>query len=410
MLTKDAAPNIMQRAFRYNKEMAATLVKLIHKDAEELRKSFEEEPIKIMTFCGTHEWTVTNYGLRSLFPKNLELVPGPGCPVCVIPSTQVEDLIKLAMDGLIVYTYGDGLRLPSAKVRKGEIRSLQDAKARGADVRIVYSFLDAVKDARTHGKQSVFFGMGFETITPSYSMLFERGLVPENLTFLSSAKLTPPAMKFVIKLYIERGLLPLRGIIAPGHVSAIVGAKEWEFLPKQFGLPTVVSGFEPLDVLYSVAEILRMVRNSRCAVVNEYQRLVSWEGNLQAKAANKTILDEVMTGWRGIGFIPRSGYKLKGLIGKIHDATVAYGLQDSSAEDFVLTQARTDAYAKDIPPGCRCGEVVLGIAKPTDCPMFMKACTPATAWGPCMVSAEGTCRVWALYGATSEKVSKEVRG
>ena len=397
MESSEQIGDLIQKAFRTNQETASTLVKLIAKDASELGKK-EDGPIKIMTFCGTHEWTVTNYGLRSLLPQNVELVPGPGCPVCVTPSSQVEELVKLAGEGIVVYSYGDGLRLPSAKVRKGETRTLQEARARGADVRIVYSFLDAVKDARAHGRKSVFFGMGFETITPSYSALFSKGLVPGNLSFLSSVKLTPPAMKYVIKLYAERGLLPLSGIIAPGHVSAIIGAKTWEFLPRNYGLPTVVSGFEPLDVLYSIAEILRMHRDSAPAVVNEYQRLVSWEGNIDAKGANAEVMSEVMAGWRGIGFIPKSGFRLNEGLSKTFEASYNYGIEDPEAESFVMTQAGSNPYGRDLPPGCRCGEVVVGLAKPTDCPMFKKACRPNNAWGPCMVSAEGTCRVWALYG------------
>lgn len=388
----EAQADLFQNAFRTNGNAAIALSGLIEKDAS-LLWNRHEQPVKIMTFCGTHEWTVTRYGLRSLLPASVELVPGPGCPVCVTPSSQVEQLVNLAMEGLIVYSYGDGFRLPIARQRKGDARSLQDARAKGADVRVVYSFLDAVRDAKTHGKKAVFFGMGFETITPSYSMLFREGLVPQNLSFLSAVKLTPPAMKHMIKVYADKGLLPLDGIIAPGHVSAVLGAKVWDFLPKEHGLPTVVSGFEPLDVLYSVAEILRMLRNSTPALFNEYQRLVTWNGNIEAKAANSKVMEEVTAGWRGIGPIPLSGYGLKEELGKVFDVAKNLGLDASLQED--------SQYEMELPPGCRCGDVIIGAAKPNECPMFMKGCTPENAWGPCMVSAEGTCRVWAMHSGVA---------
>jgi len=399
---------IMQRAFRDNQEAAKTLIKLIKKDVMELVR-LSDEPIKIMTFCGTHEWTITYHGLRYLLPPEVELIAGPGCPVCVTPATYVEELVKLAMDGVIVYTYGDGYRLPTSKVGGGRIRSLQDARALGADIRVVYSFLDAVRDAKKHNRDAVFFGIGFETITPSYSGLFKEMRVPRNLSFLSAVKLTPPAMKYVIKLYKERGILPLSGVIAPGHVSAIIGAKEWMFLPTQFGLPTVIAGFEPIDILYAIAKLIRMKREKKPGVINEYRRLVRWEGNIVAKNVNNTVFQEFMSGWRGIGFIPRSGYRLKEPVAKLFDAVEVFGLREARPEDYVLTQASDDPIRRDIPPGCRCGEVVLGIAKPTDCPLFMRSCTPNKPFGPCMVSAEGTCRVWAMYNRPHIFVSNDAR-
>ena len=182
-------------------------------------------------------------------PPNVGLVAGPGCPVCVTPSAHVENLVKLASEGVIVYTYGDGLRLPTTKIGGGRARSLQEAKARSANVKIVYSFLDAIRDAKSHGKGLCLLRHGLRNDNSELQVtLFNRGMGPSNLTFLSSVKLTPAAAKLTINLYQKRGLLPLNGIIAPGHVSAVIGAKEWEFLPRDFGLPTVISGFEPLDV------------------------------------------------------------------------------------------------------------------------------------------------------------------
>ena len=387
--------DVLTSAFRSNQGTASTLVRLIRKDAEIIARK-TDDPIKIMTFCGTHEWSVSHFGLRSLMPSSVELVAGPGCPVCVTPSEDVENLVKLAGEGVIVYTYGDGLRLPTTRIGGNAARSLQEAKVRGASVRTVYSFLDAMRDAKTHGKDSVFFGLGFETITPSYSTVFKKGMVPNNLSFLSSVKLTPAAAKMTIGLYKEKGL-SLRGVIAPGHVSAVIGAKEWEFLPNEFGLPTVISGFEPLDVLYSIAEVLRMIRESKTELVNEYRRLVTWEGNESAKKANRIVFDEEETGWRGIGSIPNSGYRLNQHFGETYDVEKVFGLK----------QTATLPLESDIPPICKCGEIVLGITKPTGCPMFGKACTPDRPWGPCMVSAEGTCRVWATSNGVSTPFAGE---
>lgn len=400
--------DVIPKIFRENQDFASQVVSLIHKYAEELKSKFGDEPIKIMNFCGTHEWTITHYGLRSLMPPNVELIAGPGCPVCVTPSSLIEEAIKLSRDGIIVYTYGDGFRLPTTQVRSGYVRSLKEAKALGADVRVVYSFLDAVKDAREHGKPSVFLGIGFETTSPSYSLLIKEGKVPANLAFMSAIRLTPPAQKFTIKLHTERGLLPIRGVIAPGHVSAVVGAKSWAFLPRDFNLPTVVSGFEPIDVLLSVLEILKMLKNGEAKLVNEYKRLVSWEGNVYAQQANKEVFEEEMSVWRGIGYIPRSGLRLKEAFKRI-DAYEQYGVKPPSAESAVLTNA-TVKLNSDVPPGCRCGEVTVGIAKPTDCPMFMKTCTPDRPWGPCMASSEGTCRVWATSGIMKKVMSSMKQG
>jgi len=393
---------IVEEAFRNNRELAFSLINIIEKyaemiDKEQLRGSY---PIKIMHFCGTHEWTITHYGLRSLLPENVELVAGPGCPVCVVPSNYIDLAIKLSLEGCIVYTYGDALRLPSTKP-KLPARSLLEARALGGQVRVVYSFLDAVKDAKTHGKLSIFLGIGFETVLPMYGLLFYRRQVPTNLKFLSLVRLTPPAMKFTVKLYRERGLLPIMGVIAPGHVSTVVGGEEWRFLPNNFGLPTVVAGFEPIDVLMAIASILKMINEKKPDLEIEYRRLVKTEGNLNVKKVIDEVFQSTYAAWRGIGMIPRSGLKLRPEFRQTYDAIQYFGESDPSPSEYVMTHAHFGDPGKyDIPPSCRCGEVVLGISKPTDCPLFMKSCTPDSPWGPCMVSSEGTCNVWAKYGET----------
>lgn len=351
-------------------------------------------PLKIMNFCGTHEWTAVRYGIRSLLPDGLDLIAGPGCPVCVTPGPLIDYAVKLSLEGIRVYTFGDALRAPSTSTKTP--RSLAEAKAMGADVKVVYSFYDAVLDAKKDRKDAVFLGIGFETTAPSYAVPLLEARVPANLKFLSALKLTPPIMRYTVKLYKERGLLPIRGVIAPGHVSVVTGASAWDFLPREFGIATVVSGFDGIDLLVSVAEIVRMVAEGRPSLYIEYRRAVSWDGNQVAKKYINEVYEVVDSAWRGIGYIPGSGLQLKEKF-RVYDAYEQYGLKPPGPEGYVLTTAKlyTDV---DLPPACRCGEIVLGIVTPTQCPMFMKSCTPERPYGPCMVSQEGTCYIWAKYG------------
>jgi hydrogenase expression/formation protein HypD len=381
-------PDVLKQIFRQNLPLALDLKKTIWKYANTIKEREKCDSIKIMNFCGTHEWTTTYYGLRNLLPPFLDLVAGPGCPVCVTPAYYVDVVMKLASKGVRIYTYGDSLRLRS--VRSSYPSNLEEARANGGDVKVVYSFLDAAKDS-ADGKESVFLGIGFETTAPSYALVIKEGMVPENLKFLSTVRLTPPAMEYTIKFYQERGLLPIKGVIAPGHVSTITGAVEWEFLPREHGLPTVVAGFEPIDVLMAVAQILLMLKNNKAAIKIEYKRLVNWNGNTYAKGLIEKVFKKTRAAWRGIGFIPQSGLKLKGKFFKKYDALAHFGMPDLTPKEW----------KHDLPHKCRCGEVVVGIAKPIDCPLFMKDCSPTKPWGPCMVSFEGTCNVWARYGGRS---------
>ncbi|MEM4907136.1 MAG: hydrogenase formation protein HypD [Sulfolobales archaeon] len=372
--------------FREDAEVAKTLVRSISSDGDYLGEEFGGS-VKIMNFCGTHEWTTTHYGLRSLMPQSVELVAGPGCPVCITPSTYVEELVRLSLEGVRVYTFGDAFKLPSNSLSGP--RSLFEAQALGGNVKVVYSFLDAVRDAKSYGRESVFFGIGFETTAPSYALLIRSGDVPKNLKLVSALRLTPPVMRFTVELHRKRGLLPIRGVIAPGHVSTITGAVVWEFLPKEFNIPAVVSGFEPIDVLIAISEILKMLRSKRPSVVVEYRRLVRWEGSVMAKKAIEEVFDVCDAVWRGIGLVPMSGLELKDRYG-VYDAVREYGLRGSKAS--------LSSQSSDVLPGCRCSEVVVGIAKPAECPLFLRRCRPETPYGPCMVSSEGTCRIWASYG------------
>lgn len=398
--------DLVRRVFRENHELALRLREIIWKYFEEISKSGRKK-IKIMNFCGTHEWTVTHYGIRSLLPSGIELVAGPGCPVCIVPAYYIDVIIKLGLNGIKIFTYGDVIRLRSVHAKRPP-RSIEELRAFDADVEVVYSFIDAVKIAKKGDSEGVFIGIGFETMAPSYAIAFKKNLVPENLKFLSLVRLTPPAMEYTIKIYKERGLLPINGVIAPGHVSVIVGGSEWEFLPKKYGLPTVVAGFEPIDVLMAIAHILRMLKNNSPRIVIEYKRAVSWEGNVYAKKLMSEVFEKAYSAWRGIGFIPRSGLKLKGKYYNRYDALNYYEIPDLTPKEYIFTHAHHGTpWEYDLPPRCRCGEVVLGIAKPTDCPLFMKGCTPSKPWGPCMVSYEGTCNVWARCGVG---VVESIRG
>lgn len=377
----------IEAVFRENSLLAKSIVSQIHQLIPLVIKKLKLERIKIMNFCGSHEWTTTHYGLRYLIPREIELIPGPGCPVCVTPSSDIENVIKLAMEGFRIYTFGDVFKLPTVShYKQNEIGSLAVAKSMGADVQIVYSFIDAVEDAKKSKKPSIFVGIGFETTAPSYAILFEKEKVPENLLFYSSLRLTAPAAEYTIKIHKDKGLIPISGVIAPGHVSTIIGAMSWDFLPKEYKIPAVVTGFEPMDVIAAVLKILQMLYTNDISYTElEYRRVATREGNKYAQSKINDVFIATDAIWRGIGLIPKSGLSLREKYSK-YDAKKQLGIKDTP-------------WDYDLPPNCKCAEVTLGMAYPTDCPMFMKACTPAKPWGPCMVSMEGACSVWARFGS-----------
>jgi hydrogenase expression/formation protein HypD len=329
-----------------------------------------KETVKICHVCGTHEWTIAHYGLRSLLPENVEVIAGPGCPVCVVPASEIDEAVQLALQGVIVTCFGDLLRVPGSKM------SLLDAKAEGADIRIVYGVDDAVKMARGEpAKKFVFFAVGFETTSPSTAIEM-LSKPPENMTFLVSHRVIPPAMR----LLVEMRDLSLNGFIAPGHVSTIIGLKPYQIFPECYNMPVVVAGFEPLDVLVSIYMILRQLSKNKPALENEYTRAVRFEGNLKAQKIMEKAF-EIMDGrWRGLGSISSSKYEVREEY-RAFDAHLKYGIRIEGGVD-----AR---------PGCGCHLVVIGKIRPIECPMFMKDCTPQKPVGACMVSTEGTCRIWA---------------
>ena len=390
-----ATTDLIERVFRENAELANSLKRIIWRYAEEVSEKLGHE-IKIMNFCGTHEWTTVHFGIRSLMPPSVELVAGPGCPVCITPAYYIDKAVELALDGVTVYAFGDAYRLPSVRPVKGA-RSLSEAKALGGSVEVVYSFLDAIKSAKNG--EGVFFGIGFETTAPSYAVPLHAGIVPPSLKFMSILRLTPPAAVYAIEKAVEKGLTPVQGIIAPGHVSTVTGAKPWAALSERFGIPAVISGFEPIDLLISVARILKMLKEGEARLEVEYTRAVTWEGNVAAMKRVNEVFEVRDAAWRGLGFIPDSGWELNGRY-RGYDAFEEYGIEPLTPEKWKY----------DLPPSCRCAEVTLGLAKPTDCPMFMKACTPGKPWGPCMVSMEGTCAVWAKFGGggLAEDVARDL--
>jgi hydrogenase expression/formation protein HypD len=339
--------------------------------AEKIRKiAPKKDVVKICHVCGTHEWIINHYGVRSLIPENVEVIAGPGCPVCIIPAAEIDEAVQLAQKGVVVACFGDVLRVPSSKM------SLLEAKAEGADVRVVYSVTDAVKMAEKEpDKEFVFFAVGFETTAPSTAVEALKQ-PPKNFSFLVSHRLIPPAMELLLGI----GDLHIDGYIAPGHVSAIIGLKPYEVFPRIYRMPTVVAGFEPIDVLVAVYMILKQHKEGKARLENEYKRIVRWEGNPRAQEIMNDAFEVVAGNWRGLGRLPDSAYQLRQELVS-HDAREKF--------DVKITQG------KDIPAGCQCHLVIIGKIKPAECPMFMKGCTPETPVGACMVSSEGTCRIWA---------------
>jgi hydrogenase expression/formation protein HypD len=363
---------MMVKSLRFrNATLAKHVVRKIHKLAP------KEDTLKFCHVCGTHEWTITHFGLRTMLPTNVEVIAGPGCPVCIVPASEIDEAVQLALNDLVVTCFGDIVRVPGSKM------SLLDAKAKGADVHVVYSVGDAIKMAeREPDKEFVFFAIGFETTAPSTAVEVLKQ-PPKNISFLISHRLIPPAMRVLV----EMKDLSLNGFIAPGHVSTVIGLKPYEIFPKIYGMPTVVAGFEPLDVLFGVYMILKQLSQRKPRLENEYVRAVRSEGNMKAQKLMKEVFEVVDGNWRGLGTISSSTLRIR----KEHEAYDARLKYDVNIQQGSI----------DIPPGCKCHLVIIGKIKPTECPLFMKTCTPQKPVGPCMVSIEGTCRIWSKASRTN---------
>ena len=338
------------------------------------RKS--KRKVRFMEFCGGHTVAIFKYGIRQALPPNIELVSGPGCPVCVTATSEIDKAIALAMvPGVIIASFGDMLRVPGSRA------SLQQARAAGADVRIVYSALDALKIAQENpSKTVVFIGVGFETTAPTIAASVlqaqEQGI--KNYRVLSLHKLCPP----VIKTILDAGEVKLNGLICPGHVSAVTGSNAWEFVARDYGIPCVVAGFEPTDILQCVDMLVTQVENHASKVEIAYKRGVTPEGNLQAQKIMAQVFEPCPANWRGMGLVPDSGLKLRRKFADF-DAAVAFDIKPEPAIE---------------PKGCICGEILRGVKTPADCRLFRKVCSPENPVGPCMVSSEGSCSAYYLYG------------
>ncbi len=332
---------------------------------------------KVMEVCGGHTHTIYKYGVDDLLPECVELVHGPGCPVCVIPMGRVDDAIALAhIDGVILTCFGDMLRVP------GSNGSLLDAKAEGADIRIVYSPLDALRIAKANPEREViFFAIGFETTAPSTALTLLRARAEgvQNFTcFCNHVTIVPP-----LRALLESPDLRLDGFVGPGHVATVVGARPFEFIPADYGKPVVVSGFEPVDILQSVLMILRQLREGTCSVENQYKRVVPWEGNVAAlRAMGQVFALRPHFEWRGLGFISQSGLRISDEFAEL-DAELRFAVPGVRVAD---------------PKACQCGEVLKGVIKPFECKVFGSACTPERPIGTCMVSSEGACAAYYNYG------------
>jgi hydrogenase expression/formation protein HypD len=339
------------------------------------------QPLKVMEVCGGHTHTIFKYGIEDLLPPNVEMIHGPGCPVCVIPLGRVDDAISIAQrPGVIFTTFGDAMRVPGSKT------SLLDAKAAGADVRMVYSPLDALKIAKKNpDRHVVFFALGFETTSPSTAMTIRQAAKDgvENFSVFCNHITIIPALKAML----DSPDLKLDGFVGPGHVSTVIGTRCYEFVPNEYEKPLVVSGFEPLDVLQSVYMIVRQIVEGRAEVENQYGRVVSREGNRRALE----VLFEVFEPrdffeWRGLGSIAHSGMRLKRQYAAF-DAELKFSVPGLRVAD---------------PKACQCGEILKGVKKPWECKVFGTACTPETPIGSCMVSSEGACAAYYNFGRLSK--------
>jgi len=342
-------------------------------DKIELLASKLDRKILIMHVCGTHEWTITHYGVRDVLPENLEVRAGPGCPVCITPATDIDNMVRLSLkEGLRISTYGDMSR---AKGSRG--LSLEDARGLGGDIRIVYSVQDAIRLSREDAIKSVFFGVGFDTTAPSTAYMVLKGL-PKNLTIYSSYRYVPPAVGFLMM----SPDLEVDGFINPGHSSTVTGMASYKEYFEMNPKPMVFAGFEPIDILIAVYMILKQIHDGQPRMENEYTRSVRWEGNVKAMKTLFKVFYLEKGFWRGIGYIDNSAFNFRKKFQDI-DAREIYSLE-YSISDY-------------LPKGCRCSDIIKGKALPSECPHYMKTCNPNTPIGPCMVSIEGTCRIWAEH-------------
>ena len=344
---------------------------LLVKKIERLAKG--KRQLRFMEVCGTHTVSIFRAGIRQILPSNVELVSGPGCPVCVTNDEYVDKAIAYAqLHDVIIATFGDMLKVPGTKTNLAEI------SAAGADVRIIYSPLDCIKIAAENPtKRVIFLAVGFETTAPTTAatILTAKSQGVRNLFFFSAMKLVPPALKMLL----NDSAVRVDGFLLPGHVAVVIGVNAFKFLK----LPSVVAGFEAEEILMALINLLTQIDEDRAEVDNEYKSVVKAEGNVTAKKFLATVFEEVTAEWRGIGEIPQSGLKIR-------DEFADFDIEKILPVEVEKVQRKT---------ACRCGEVLRGIITPKDCPLFKKVCHPLHAVGPCMVSVEGICAAWNRFNA-----------
>ncbi|WP_374370526.1 hydrogenase formation protein HypD [Piscinibacter sp.] len=337
-----------------------------------------------MEFCGGHTHAISRYGIAELLPANLRMIHGPGCPVCVLPIGRIDQAIALALErGVILCTYGDVMRVPAS-----ESLSLMRAKARGADIRMVYSAADALKLARAHAEREVvFLAIGFETTTPPTALVIRQAQAEgiPNFSVLCNHVLTPSAITHILESPEVRqyGTVPIDGFVGPAHVSIVIGAQPYEHFAEEYRKPVVIAGFEPLDVMQAIWMLVRQVNEGRAEVENEFSRAVTREGNLAAQAIVQQVFElRSSFEWRGLGEVPYSALKIRPAFERF-DAEKRFGLVYKSVPDHKQ---------------CECGAILRGVKRPTDCKLFGTVCTPETPMGSCMVSSEGACAAHYTYG------------
>jgi len=341
---------------------------------EEIKKS--DRKIKLMHVCGTHQDTLVKHGLEPMLEKaGVDIVQGPGCPVCVTTQREIEEMIELAEGGKIVTVFGDMINVPGAEKTLSEVRS------EGAKVEIVYSVDDAIKLAEKRDEEIVFMSVGFETTVPSIANVIAQK-PPDNFSILACNRVIPPALEAILKM----GEVDLDGLIEPGHVSTIIGTKPYEPLSKKYSIPQVIAGFEPLDLLMAVLMLLRQLEEGRSEVENEYSRVVKEEGNKKALDMIEKVFEPNDIEWRGFPEIPKSGLKLR-------DRYKAYSARKKFSES--LEELKDKEFEE--PEGCLCGDVLRGVIESRECELFGEVCTPSNPVGPCMVSREGACNIEYRY-------------
>ncbi|MGB8329383.1 MAG: hydrogenase formation protein HypD [Polyangiales bacterium] len=344
---------------------------------ERLVRHADHAPVSLMHVCGSHEQAIAKFGLRAAFPPDLQVIMGPGCPVCVTDVPEVDEAVALAKNGVRIASYGDMLRVPGTSL------SLADAKAEGANVDVVYSVTQAVELARDSDEEIVFFASGFETTAVATAAVLVDD-PPDNFSVLSAHKYIPPVMEIVAEMPETK----IEGFLAAGHAATITGSAVFEKFVERHGLPVVIAGFEPLDVLAGLVKLLEVINSGKPRVENAFPRCVTREGNVPAQKLLWRVFRPTGGRWRGIAHVPNGNLRLR-------DEFARY----DSRKRFTIDAAALWSYA---PPKlvqqCQCGDIMAGIASPSDCQLFGKECTPDKPVGACMVSAEGTCRIWHQYG------------